>query len=66
MKIKVNGNYLEVEDNITLSKLIENLKLNSKKIVIELNRNIIDEKDYDLTEIKDGDTVEIVHFVGGG
>jgi len=66
MKIKVNGNYLEVEDNITLSKLIENLKLNSKKIVIELNRNIIDEKDYDLTEIKEGDTVEIVHFVGGG
>ena len=66
MKIKVNGNYLEVEDNITLSKLIENLKLNSKKIVIELNRTIIDEKDYTLTEIKDGDTVEIVHFVGGG
>ncbi|MGB9731022.1 MULTISPECIES: sulfur carrier protein ThiS [Calditerrivibrio] len=66
MKIKVNGNYLEVEDNITLSRLIENLKLNSKKIVIELNRKIIDEKDYILTEIKDGDTVEIVHFVGGG
>jgi thiamine biosynthesis protein ThiS len=66
MKIKINGNLVEIEDNISILNLLGNLKLNSTKVVIELNREIIEPKDYPSIIVKDGDILEIVHFVGGG
>ncbi len=66
MKIKINGQFKEINGVNTISELLEELKLNSKKVVIELNREIIEPKDFSSKQIKDGDTIEIVHFVGGG
>ena len=36
------------------------------RIAIELNGAIVSRKDYDKVTLKDGDSMEIVHFVGGG
>ena len=36
------------------------------RIAIELNGDIVSRKDYDKVTLKDGDSMEIVHFVGGG
>ena len=36
------------------------------RIVVELNLAIVPKADYDKTILNDGDSLEIVHFVGGG
>ena len=44
IKIKVNGKLKTFQDNITISKLVKNLKIPLKKVAIELNQEIIDKK----------------------
>ncbi|MBT6014752.1 MAG: sulfur carrier protein ThiS, partial [Nitrosomonadales bacterium] len=63
----VNGlqKYFEVEQ-ISLSKLIEELALTEKKFAIEYNGEIISKGNFTQTLIKDGDKLEIVVAVGGG
>lgn len=66
MKVVVNGEEREVEKNLTLSALLNHLELPSERIAVELNREVVRRADWEKIEIKDGDKLEIVHFVGGG
>lgn len=66
MKIKINGQFKEINGVNTISELLDNLGLSSKKVVVELNREIVEPKDFSTKQINDGDMIEIVHFVGGG
>ncbi len=66
MHIQVNGESREVEENISLPKLIALLSLKADQIAIELNHNVIRRAQWDDTLLQAGDRVEIVHFVGGG
>ena len=66
MQIKVNGEPREVEENISLPKLIAVLRLKADQIAIELNHNVIRRALWEATLLQAGDKVEIVHFVGGG
>ena len=50
----------------TVSQLLEVLEYNEKRVAVELNYNIVSKSKYGNTEISDGDTIEIVRFVGGG
>ena len=49
-----------------LFELISKLKLNNKKIAIELNGKIISKTIYKKCILKNKDKIEIVHFIGGG
>lgn len=65
MQIFVNGESKQVSsDNIFA--LLEELSLKQKKIAIELNGEIIRRLEYKNILIKQGDKIEIVHFIGGG
>ena len=66
MRIQVNGEPREVEPNISLPQLIAVLNLKVEQIAIELNRNVVRRGQWENTVLKAGDSVEIVHFVGGG
>lgn len=66
MFIKINGAERKIEGRVTLADLVRKKKFNPETIVIELNRGIIDSKDWAKTALKDGDSLEIVSFVGGG
>lgn len=66
MRIQVNGEPREVEDNVPLPKLIAELKLKPEQIAIELNHNVVRRGQWDNTLLQPDDKVEIVHFVGGG
>jgi thiamine biosynthesis protein ThiS len=50
----------------TIVELLTDLGLNPQLIVVEHNREILERDTYALTEVKAGDTLELVHFVGGG
>ena len=49
-----------------LKSLITKLKMPLDKIAIELNKKIIDKKKISKIQLKKGDKIEIVHFIGGG
>ena len=66
IKIKVNGKVKTFKENINLSKLVKILKIPIKKVAIELNQEIIDKKKINKIILRNNDSVEIVHFIGGG
>ena len=66
IKIVVNGKQMTVNLKYSLKKLIDKLKMPIPKIAIELNREIINKKNINKIYLKNGDKVEIVHFIGGG
>jgi thiamine biosynthesis protein ThiS len=66
MKLKINGEDREVDDGLTLTALLNSLQIRPARVVVERNREIVPRESYHATLINDGDTLEIVHFVGGG
>ena len=66
LRILVNGEPQEVEENISLPALVAALKLKAEQIAIELNHNVVRRAQWDNTLLQADDNVEIVHFVGGG
>lgn len=65
MKITVNGNTTEVPDGLTVSALITHLALQGP-VAVERNRDVVPRAEHPSTTLRDGDQIEIVHFVGGG
>src|SRR3989338_7980046 len=66
MTIRLNGEKKSFEGPLSLAALLERLSLPREKVAVELNLEIIPKTDLESRVLKDGDEVEIVHFVGGG
>jgi len=66
MQLMINGETREVADIKTVADLLVSFKIDQKILVVELNREIIERSLYEDTALREGDRVEIVHFVGGG
>ena len=65
IKIIVNGKQMQITSKFSLKSLILKLKMPLNKIAIELNKEIIDKRKISKTQLKKGDKIEIVHFIGG-
>ena len=50
----------------TVPDLVATLGLGPRRIAVEVNRTVVPRAEYDVTALRDGDAVEIIHFVGGG
>lgn len=66
MKITINGDIKELENEVTLDGLLELFSLPSQRVAVEVNRQVVRRKDWDTITIREADKIEIVHFVGGG
>ena len=66
MQIFLNGNPKEITEGLTLESLLTSLKLETAHVAVELNQEIITKTAFTATNLKAGDKVEVVHFVGGG
>jgi sulfur carrier protein len=66
IKIKTNGKFLMINENLNLSIFLKQLKIPLKKVAIELNQEIIDKNKTNKINLKKNDKIEIVHFIGGG
>ena len=66
MKIKINGEEKEIGDGVTIATLLDQLQIRPARVVVERNRDIVSRDAYGATSLSEGDTLEIVHFVGGG
>lgn len=66
MKLQVNGEEHSFAGASTLAALIEQLGMRADRVAVELNRKIVARECWPATELREGDRLEIVHFVGGG
>ena len=66
MIITVNGQDHLVPSPSTLVDLLQQLDLDPRAVVVELNREIVRRARLAETRLANGDSVELVHFVGGG
>jgi len=66
MRITINGEIKELEGEVSLNRLLELFSLPSERVAVELNREVVRRKDWANITIKDADSIEVVHFVGGG
>lgn len=66
MQIEVNGKQRDVGDGASVAELLDQLDLDGRLVVVELNREIVRRTEQADVSLRPGDRVEIVHFVGGG
>lgn len=66
MRIRLNGEAKDIEDDATLVALLESLALAPERIAVELNGEVVRRAEWPRATLKEGDRVEVVHFVGGG
>jgi len=66
MKLQINGEERSFGDDLTLAALVEQLGIKADRVAIELNKIIVRREAWAATRLRDGDCLEVVHFVGGG
>jgi len=63
--VKVNGAELDIAGK-TVAQYLTTTNYDPKRIAVERNGDIVFKSQYDATILQDGDSLEIVSFVGGG
>jgi sulfur carrier protein len=66
MQIKVNGEPREITEGSTMLELIQSLGLEERVMASALNMAIVKQDGWGDTVLKEGDTIELLDFVGGG
>ncbi|MBR2782786.1 MAG: sulfur carrier protein ThiS [Firmicutes bacterium] len=63
--LKINGELLDLAGT-TVADYLAGSDYDARRIAVEINGLIVPKRDYGTAVLRDGDTVEIVSFVGGG
>ncbi|MBR3752184.1 MAG: sulfur carrier protein ThiS [Ruminiclostridium sp.] len=63
--VKVNGTELDMAGK-TISEFLAATDYDPNRIAVERNGDIVFKSQYEDTVLEDGDTLEVVSFVGGG
>ena len=66
MRVTVNGELRDVGDAKSVRDVVVQLGLTEGPVAVELNRAIVPRAEHATQVVRDGDVLEIVHFVGGG
>ena len=66
IRVELNGKEREVRAGLTVSDLLAVLDLEPGLVVVERNREILARARYHEVAVREGDRLELVHFVGGG
>ena len=66
MRIVLNGESREVPEACSVTSLLTQLQIPSDRVAVEVNLNIVDRRAFDGTDLRDGDRVEVIGFIGGG
>ena len=66
MQIKINGEIQSFPNEITVCELLTYYALDTRKVAVECNLEIVSKSAYKSFILADGDQLEIVHFIGGG
>jgi thiamine biosynthesis protein ThiS len=64
--VRVNGEHRRVTGGISIAEMLNEIGLDPRKVAVERNLEIVPKSTLSEVPVEDGDTFEIVHFVGGG
>jgi thiamine biosynthesis protein ThiS len=64
--VMLNGDTRALDGPVSVSGLLETLGLEGRKVAVERNEAIVPRSRYAETWLASGDSLEIVHFIGGG
>ena len=64
--IQVNGEARAWRSGGTVAELLQELKITTERVAVELNLEILDRAIFGQRQLQDGDRVEILGFIGGG
>ncbi|MSP04368.1 MAG: sulfur carrier protein ThiS [Acetobacteraceae bacterium] len=64
--VTLNGESRALNMPISVAGLINQLGLDTRKVAVERNMEIVPRSTYTDTMLAEGDELEIVHFIGGG
>ena len=64
--INLNGESYEIDQAVSVTDLLVQLKIDPRRVAVEHNLKILKRHTFKDTVVHDGDHVEIVNFVGGG
>lgn len=62
----VNGEQMDMAAGSTVAGLLSRLGLDPFRVAVERNLEIVSRDRFEATVLAEGDSIEIVHFVGGG
>ena len=66
MHLRVNGKPREGREGLSVTGLLEDLKIHPQRVAVQLNGTILKRERFPEVVLKDGDTVEIITFMAGG
>ncbi|MCZ6603092.1 MAG: sulfur carrier protein ThiS [Planctomycetota bacterium] len=66
MKVTLNGDIKEIPAETTVADLLGQIGTTPERVAVELNLDVVPRGNYASTAIREGDSIEVVTFVGGG
>jgi thiamine biosynthesis protein ThiS len=66
LTVVVNGEETHIAEGTSVDRVVGDLGLKPERVAVELNHRIVRRSQWTSTALREGDRVEIVHFVGGG
>ena len=66
MIITLNGDRFELDEPMSVDALLAKLAIDPRRVAVEHNLAILKRQRFPEVVVSEGDTVEIVNFVGGG
>jgi thiamine biosynthesis protein ThiS len=64
--VRINGDDRAVPAGLSVAALLEHLGLSPRMVVVEQNGDILRRDVLAAAAVREGDHLELVHFVGGG
>ena len=66
LTITLNGDPFDLSGPLTVTELLASLEIDARRVAVEYNLVVLKRAAFDATLVSEGDSVEIVNFVGGG
>lgn len=64
--ITVNGDKIPYEDNMTVTRVLQVMNYIFRMLIVRINGELVQKKDYPTTVIPEGANVEVIHLISGG
>ena len=66
VRVRVNGDERRFPNGTSVAAMLAALGVSTPRVAVERNREIVPKAEYSSTELEEGDSLEVVEFVGGG
>ncbi|MHC4611731.1 MAG: sulfur carrier protein ThiS [Planctomycetota bacterium] len=66
VRVQINGKERQLDAETTVATLLLDLEVAPERVAVEVNRELVTRSKFEETVLNEGDTIEIVTFVGGG